>query len=214
MEPQAAKTNPITRVPLKHLKLASYNPKRRMNSEPMARLVKSIDAFGLIYPVAINEKKELIDGHRRVTACKELGWETIPTVVVKGDRDEIYADVNANAMRMSAHDNLCIYLKNQDAVTERVRAGIERFEEMLGRPTLEKICKSGWSIAMCRWAIEIARYVERADDVDFIRGVVNWFLAHQVVKRALAAKKAGLSPSTILRAITANRPLKENYAVA
>lgn len=41
-------------------------------------LAASISRFGLIHPVVIDENNELIAGERRLTACKKLGWTSIP----------------------------------------------------------------------------------------------------------------------------------------
>lgn len=208
------KTNPITTMPIKNLKPAAYNPENRMNSTPMNRLVKSIDSIGLVYPIAINEKREVIDGHRRLTACKELGWDKVPTVVVTGDRDAIYAETNANSMRMSAYDNLCIYLKNAAAVTPRIRASFERCESAIGRPLLEKMAKKGYGVKVYRWAQVICRHLECVDDIEFVKKTILWCMEHRAMRPAWNAVKANINPATLRRAINNNRPLKEKYALA
>lgn len=57
-------------------------------------LAKSIAEIGLLHPIVINEKNELIAGFRRLEACKKLGWTDILVHVVnleeirKGQVDE------------------------------------------------------------------------------------------------------------------------------
>jgi len=57
-------------------------------------LGKSISEIGLLHPIVVNEKNELIAGVRRLEACKKLGWTDIPVTVVnleeirKGQVDE------------------------------------------------------------------------------------------------------------------------------
>lgn len=46
-------------------------------------LKKSLESVGLINPVTVNERLELLAGARRVQAARELGWETIPAQVVE-----------------------------------------------------------------------------------------------------------------------------------
>ena len=45
-------------------------------------LAESIREFGLLRPVLITRDGRLIAGRRRLEACKRLGWETIPVIVV------------------------------------------------------------------------------------------------------------------------------------
>jgi ParB-like chromosome segregation protein Spo0J len=45
-------------------------------------LAQSIKELGLLQPIAVDEKGNLIAGHRRLEACKSLGWTDIPCHVV------------------------------------------------------------------------------------------------------------------------------------
>ncbi len=45
-------------------------------------LMESLRTHGLLNPIVISEKYELIAGFRRFTAAKNLGWETIPATMV------------------------------------------------------------------------------------------------------------------------------------
>lgn len=51
-------------------------------------LVESLKRFGLMNPVVVNERHELIAGERRLEAAKRLGWRTIAVRVVD-DVDEV-----------------------------------------------------------------------------------------------------------------------------
>lgn len=50
-------------------------------------LKKSLESVGLINPVTVNDRLELLAGARRVQAARELGWETIAAQVV--DRESM-----------------------------------------------------------------------------------------------------------------------------
>lgn len=52
-------------------------------------LQSSIEKVGLINPVLIDEKNNLIAGFRRLTACKNLGWPEIEVTVVTLNGDQI-----------------------------------------------------------------------------------------------------------------------------
>ena len=60
----------------------------RQNLGELDILAESIEKMGLIHPVIISEKYELLSGHRRLEACKTLGRETIEVKIVTiGDSD-------------------------------------------------------------------------------------------------------------------------------
>lgn len=46
-------------------------------------LVESIAAIGLINPITVDREHVLIAGERRYTACKELGWTSIPVQYIE-----------------------------------------------------------------------------------------------------------------------------------
>jgi ParB family chromosome partitioning protein len=45
-------------------------------------LAQSIEKIGLLQPIAVDENGKLIAGHRRLEACRSLGWTEIPCHVV------------------------------------------------------------------------------------------------------------------------------------
>jgi len=54
----------------------------RKNLGELAPLMNSMKVYGLLNPVIINQKKELIAGERRLESARRLGWKTIPAVIV------------------------------------------------------------------------------------------------------------------------------------
>jgi ParB family chromosome partitioning protein len=44
--------------------------------------MKSMRTFGLMNPILINKRGELIAGQRRLESAKNLGWKTIPVIIV------------------------------------------------------------------------------------------------------------------------------------
>jgi ParB-like chromosome segregation protein Spo0J len=65
--------------------LIPYARNARLHSEQqVAQIAKSIQEWGWTTPVLIDEHGEIIAGHGRVMAAKELGIEEIPTVTAVG----------------------------------------------------------------------------------------------------------------------------------
>jgi len=72
-------------IPIKDIKISS---RIRQDLGELDTLAQSIQKMGLIHPVIISERYELLSGHRRLEACKSLGMETIEAKIVTiGDDD-------------------------------------------------------------------------------------------------------------------------------
>ncbi|MCP4546647.1 MAG: ParB N-terminal domain-containing protein [bacterium] len=57
-------------------------PRFRKDMGDLEGLAASIEREGLLQPIGINLAKELVFGHRRLNACRLLGWTDIFVVVV------------------------------------------------------------------------------------------------------------------------------------
>lgn len=65
-------------------------------------LAKSIEQVGLIHPLSINDKNELLAGGRRYSAIKKLGWtEVNVTLVNKSDLEQELISIDENLVRKS-----------------------------------------------------------------------------------------------------------------
>lgn len=54
----------------------------RKNLGDIDALMESLEEYGLLNPITINTKNELIAGHRRLEAAKRLGWQNIAVVQI------------------------------------------------------------------------------------------------------------------------------------
>ncbi len=203
----------FSRLKIASLKLAKFNPKNRLEGPRLKQLARSIEEVGLIYPVCVNQDNELIDGHRRVAAAKSLGWDEIPVILVNGDRQMIYAEVNHTSQRMSANDHLMIYLSDPSALRPQLRRRHDEAEALLGRKVLTIIAHRGGSINLVRWAKEMASYCDRAGDEKFIIRAVRWVSYHRMARLVRSAMAGGASPRIIERCIMRNKPLTPTYRV-
>jgi ParB family chromosome partitioning protein len=70
----------------------------RQNIGDISRLMESIRKHGLLNPVVVTRKGELIAGERRLESVKRLGWQSVPIHVVDNpsniERLEIELDEN------------------------------------------------------------------------------------------------------------------------
>jgi ParB family chromosome partitioning protein len=72
-------------------------------------LKQSLQKFGLVSPIVITQKNELIAGHRRLTAARELGWKQIQVVRIdlEDSKDKLQWEIEENIRRKDfTHDEL------------------------------------------------------------------------------------------------------------
>lgn len=80
------------------------HPFRYRDGLEQKELLESIKTNGLLEPLIVRPfsegKYEIISGHRRVNACKELGIKTVPVIIKEMNKDEaVIAMVDANLKR-------------------------------------------------------------------------------------------------------------------
>ena len=73
---------------LSDLKAADYNPRKALTPEDSEyqKIKRSIEEFGYVDPIIINEEGTIIGGHQRCTVLKDLGYEEVDVVVVSLDK--------------------------------------------------------------------------------------------------------------------------------
>jgi site-specific DNA-methyltransferase (adenine-specific) len=77
------------------------------------QLADSIDQVGLLEPLVVNSKNQVISGHRRLQAIKQLGWKSVEVIVRK--------DI--------AKDNEAFYLVQYNQ--QRIKLASEQLKEIL-----------------------------------------------------------------------------------
>jgi DNA modification methylase len=74
--------------PIKSIGLAKYNP-RKISEQALDSLVQSIERFGFVTPVIVNDRTGiLVGGHQRIKAAKKLGLKDVPVVAVNLEEAE------------------------------------------------------------------------------------------------------------------------------
>jgi len=85
------------KIKITNIKISS---RIRIENTDISQLKKSIGEIGLLNPIIVDEKNELLSGFRRLTACRELGWEEIDAIVLKTTDNEI------KKLDIEFHENL------------------------------------------------------------------------------------------------------------
>ena len=69
----------ITHIPIDQLKEDPENP-NYMPPVRMKGLKISLEKYGMVQPIVIDEDNMIINGHQKLTAAKEIGMDTVPCV--------------------------------------------------------------------------------------------------------------------------------------
>lgn len=90
-------------VPISNIKI-----RRRVRKDlgNLDDLKASLRTYGLLNPITINSKYELIAGERRLTAAKELGWTNIHANIVDNltDIEQLEMEIEENNQRKEFTD--------------------------------------------------------------------------------------------------------------
>lgn len=83
-------TMEIKELPLKELKPAAYNPRKKLKKgdKEYENIKQSLLKFGYVDPIIVNEDLTVIGGHQRLTVLKDLDYETAKCVIVKLSKED------------------------------------------------------------------------------------------------------------------------------
>ena len=120
----------IEKIKIDMLITFENHPFKSRTGEEQTELLESIRANGTLVPIIVRSsstgKYEIISGHRRVEACKELSIDTIPAIVKELTNEEaIITMVDANLQR----ENL---LPSEKAFAYKMK--VEAMKRKAGRP--------------------------------------------------------------------------------
>lgn len=71
----------IVELPIASLKASPHNA-RTHSKKQIAQIKQSIERFGFTSPALVSDDGEIVCGHGRVAAAKELGWASVPTIAL------------------------------------------------------------------------------------------------------------------------------------
>ena len=85
-------------VPIEKIKV-----KKRVRKDlgSLADLIDSLRTYGLLNPITLNSKYELIAGERRLTAAKDIGWTNINANIVDNltEIEQLEMEIEENNQR-------------------------------------------------------------------------------------------------------------------
>ena len=104
------------------VKIEDIKVKRRIRKDlgDLEPLKDSLRIYGLMNPITLNSKYELVAGERRLQAAKELGWERINAIVLDSSVDKIHQ------LEMELEENN----QRKEFTDEELLVGYKRLERL------------------------------------------------------------------------------------
>ena len=73
---------------IKVSEIKPYEANARLNDKTVEKLVDSIERYGYVVPIVVDEKNVVVAGHARLKAITQLGWEDVECLVSKLSEDK------------------------------------------------------------------------------------------------------------------------------
>jgi hypothetical protein len=123
----------LQKINVEEIKFDKTNP-NEMSDEQMRALKKTMEKYGYLVPVILNENMQILDGEHRLKVYQELGQKTIPAYVIKTDKvgGKILRQV-MNKLR-GEHD---IHLDTMEFKHIVNADQLEEFADLLAKPAQE-----------------------------------------------------------------------------
>lgn len=123
----------IQYVDINILKLSEYNP-RTHSKEMLEQLKKSLTEFEMVDPVIANSAKGreniVINGHGRIKASKELGYETVPVVYVNIPDIKNEQRLNLKLNKISGEWDMSLLAEFDESLLSEVGFTTEEIDEI------------------------------------------------------------------------------------
>lgn len=159
--------------------------RRREAMGDITELARSIKKYGLPHPIVIDDQKNLVAGGRRLAACEQLGWDTIPVTKLselsEKQRREIELEENLQRKDLTAYEQARTITQLQKAAREAIEeeaALLPKTGKKQGRPT-KGFDGDEWLVASCatdNWKKGTYRYCppSHAHLIDQLPGTKPW----------------------------------------
>ena len=85
------------------VRIDDIHVKKRVRKDlgDLSQLMESMKKYGLLSPVIVTRKNELVAGHRRLESARRLGWKTVTVAVVnrESDLEKLELEIEENIQR-------------------------------------------------------------------------------------------------------------------
>ena len=127
----------VQMLPIAELHSFPNHPFLVQNDSKMKETIESIRDKGVLVPILVRTREaggyEIISGHRRTFACRQLGMKTIPALIHEMNDDEatiIMVDANIQREKILPSEKAKAYAMKYEALKHRGKAGGITIEDM------------------------------------------------------------------------------------
>lgn len=108
-------------------------------------LKESIRLYGLLNPITLNSKYELVAGERRLQAAKQLGWERINANILDANTDKI------KQLEIELEENN----QRKEFTDDELLDGYKRLEKLRNPPLLMRILST-----VAAWIAKFVKFIK------------------------------------------------------
>lgn len=174
-------------VPIHTIRHTPYNPaSRTKEGKKLTQAIQAIHKYGLIYPILITADRDVIDGNRRLAACRILGHKTVECIVCELDRDEAFSMVNTTALPLGGKGWLEIGLGG-GYMEAKLRKQYDELEDLIGTYGIKLLIDQGLGmniLPLCKSVVALDAKYELAQ-------IVMSVAAHRLTNRVNFITRAG-----------------------
>mgnify|MGYP006137009483 CR=1 FL=1 len=174
-------------VPIHTIRHTPYNPaSRTKEGKKLNQTINAIQRYGLVYPILITSDRDVIDGNRRLAACRILGHKTIECIVCELDRDEAFSMVNTTAIPLGGKGWLEIGLGG-GYMEDKLRKQYDELENLVGTYGIKLLIDQGLGLnilSLCKSVVALDAKYELAQ-------VVMSVAAHKLTNRVNFVLRSG-----------------------
>ncbi len=201
----------VRRLRPSQLKGQKYNPPARTGVKNLATLKSSVKDHGILVPVLIDAKFNIIDGHRRVQCAKELR-QAVPVIVLssKLSTEEQFNNINTTSKKISTRDMIFIYL-NGGIVSKKTKESIQHIETLIGKTNLTKLADKSTSPQILNQSKKVAQYCKDKTNQQFLGKIIMWLFTHKLSYQVRQAMENEIQPATLKQAIVSNKSIKKTW---
>ena len=185
----------------------------------MRHLSENIAKNGLLSPVVIASDGVLIDGHRRVKACKALGMKELPAIKHNSNsaqyKDAYFVAAAQDTMQINSNQFLWRYMKKAE-IPDYVLTRIKLLEEWLGKKWANEIAfptilERGHSPSTYQFAMGQYRNATHKRSNYCMRKFFNYCFNVESPYMIKAAIQSGVDAKYLINCVNKSKPLNPKY---
>jgi len=197
----------IQKIEIEKLNSNEVQPEHR--TKDVKQLKNNIAEYGLFYPVLVTRKNmQIVDGHRRVQAYKELGYKEIPCKFIDAQINEsgitsveAFGIVNKDVKKLTSKDYLAGFLKG-GVVSANMLKKLVKLSGIYGEEFIQKLVDEKLGLESTSRLHDLAKklgldgkdtfprfldYLIRTKQYNLLRGLERQFSNEEIRKKIISA---------------------------